>query len=272
MDFCTACSDAACMHARRTGVQGRPVIDGVRTREQSAAEAPRTRPEVSGRSPAVSIAEIVALQRSAGNSATNALLRDKLDPPFVRSGDELTRPDPEPNPNPPARHLLTVLLWVETTALRQTEHSCGHAWVRLEDPEGHVWTYGYWPTGGGVRRIGLGGLDEEYNGSVHHPDEAHADEVTHEYPFVCEPADFLQALNFCAAWARNPGRYRARTRNCTTFAMLVARIAGLYLPDDPGLMGPYTLLVGEGYSPAGLAEAIEEQEERSPRDRSNLRF
>ncbi len=135
----------------------------------------------------------------------------------------------------PSSWKLTIAVDREQEGLgRLLTGNVGHTWVKMQDDVGTRYSYGFWPQTGFDR-------SKPFNtvaGCVHHPDTAHdppnaTDYIAKEYTLT-EP-NYDRALGHAhSVCAARPG-YNLFTYNCTTFAIDVAKAAGVTPPSSTTL-------------------------------------
>lgn len=105
----------------------------------------------------------------------------------------------------------------------------GHTWVKLSTDAGDVYSYGLYP------KTGFNALfpTRTVDGCIHHPDRGHEPPLATQYKEIAYnlPADrWGAALDFAVGQCQARPRYNLFKNNCTTFAVDVARAAGVTPP------------------------------------------
>jgi hypothetical protein len=119
------------------------------------------------------------------------------------------------------KHRLTVLVDKEGPFLLMPLTSkVGHAWVRLEAPDGRYWTYGFWPQTG----FDASTPTKDVKGCVHHPDTAHR--PTASQTFELDAAQFAAARARAEALCVSRPDYNLFGLQCTSFVSQILGSAG----------------------------------------------
>lgn len=127
----------------------------------------------------------------------------------------------------------------------------GHTWVKLTDNSGARYSYGFWPEDGPVRPF-----YKSVPGCTHHPDILHEPPKTIDYidlDYNLPYAAYLKALTYAQDICKKPPNYNLIKNNCSTFAIEVAKTAGVSPPPST------TLAI---HNPNALYKGIEEERRR----------
>ncbi len=186
--------------------------------------------------------------------------------------EEATRPA-EPTEAVQPKWKLQVLAdrearWSESRYWR--DFAIGHAWIRVIAPEGSYDSWGYWPDLWSGYGVDPKAPWKSVPGKVLHPDEQHVANAQHTYEIDAEKAQKVtKAAN---AKESSPGMYNLFSYNCTTFAIEMARAAGVSPPSGTlvGIANPNSIYQGivkmnanQGLDPMGQqqVESASEGEE-----------
>jgi hypothetical protein len=125
----------------------------------------------------------------------------------------------------------------------------GHTWVKLQDNAGEKFSYGFWP------KRGFSATEpwKSVPGCVHHPDTDHEPPAATEYldiDYKLSNANYLKAIAHAESVCKATPDYNLFSYNCTTFAINVAKAAGISPPSST------TLAID---NPNALFEGIEEE-------------
>ena len=126
----------------------------------------------------------------------------------------------------------------------------GHTWVKLMNNAGTKFSYGFWPQTGFKSFAPFLSVD----GCVHHPDTAHEPPNATEYSdidYKLTHQNYLNGILFAQSVCEAPPSYNLFTYNCTTFAINVAKAAGVSPPSST------TMAID---NPNALFEGIEEEQ------------
>jgi hypothetical protein len=153
---------------------------------------------------------------------------------------------------PPSTGELTIAVDREQVGLgRLSTGNVGHTWVKLSDDAGNRFSYGFWPETGFMREKPFSSV----KGCVHHPDTRHEPPRATEYKEVNYPltmARYGRALGHAQRVCGAKPDYNLFSYNCTSFAIDVAKAAGVSPPSST------TLAI---HNPNALYEGMEERRE-----------
>ena len=132
---------------------------------------------------------------------------------------------------------------------RLVSGNVGHTWVKLQDNVGTKYSYGFWP------QVGFSASNpfKSVTGCVHHPDTAHEPPAATDYldiDYGLKHADYVNGLSHAEKVCKTAPAYNLASYNCTTFAIDVAKAAGISPPSST------TLAI---HNPNALYEGIEEE-------------
>lgn len=132
--------------------------------------------------------------------------------------------------------------WSESRYWR--DFAIGHAWIRLIAPEGDYDSWGYWPDLWSGHGVDPKAPWKSVPGKVLHPDEQHVPNAQHTYEIEAEKAQ--QVTDAANAKESSPGMYNLFSYNCTTFAIEMARTAGVSPPSGTlaGIANPNSIYQG----------------------------
>jgi hypothetical protein len=137
----------------------------------------------------------------------------------VGRGSDCGAPDGAINPS--QKFKITVYADKDGTfLLTPMTQKVGHSWVRLEDSEGHYWTYGFWPQ----RGFRADNPRADVAGCVHHPDVIHR--PTSSQTFEISAEQFLAAQAKATAICASHPPYNLFGLQCTQFVRQVLSAAG----------------------------------------------
>jgi hypothetical protein len=167
------------------------------------------------------------------------------------------KPDVAGSGDPAASWKLTLAVDVEEKGLKRIKSgNVGHTWVKLSASNGDKWSYGFWP------QVGYN-ADKPWApvaGCVHHPDVSHEPPRATEYDDIdydVSSAAFTNALDYAEAQVKGKPDYKLFSYNCTSFAIEMAKSAGITPPDATTLTIP---------NPNALAEGIDEEKKKRAED------
>ncbi|WP_283130439.1 DUF4157 domain-containing protein [Enterovibrio norvegicus] len=93
-------------------------------------------------------------------------------------------------------------------------HKVGHAWVRLQDDKGNLWTYGFWPKEG----YDASDMKADVDGCVHHPDiTSHNKNNPARQTFELTAEQFNAAYKFAVKTCKDRPKYNLFGLQCTEF-------------------------------------------------------
>lgn len=187
------------------------------------------------------------VQQSDRPAAAAAIFR--LSPAMCSKAADCGTPD-TPGAGGAGNWMLTLAVDREEQGLgRLVSGNVGHTWVKLRDDTGEKYSYGFWPQTG----FDSSQPQKSVPGCVHHPDTAHEPPAATSYigiDYKLAHADYLKAIGHAESVCRTKPAYNLFSYNCTTFAIDVARAAGVSPPAST------TLAI---HNPNALYEGIEEE-------------
>jgi len=132
--------------------------------------------------------------------------------------------------------------WSESRYWR--DFAIGHAWIRVIAPEGDYDSWGYWPDLWSGQGVDPRAPWKSVPGKVLHPDEQHVPNAQHTYEIDAEKAQ--KVTDAANAKESSPGMYNLFSYNCTTFAIEMARAAGVSPPGGTllGIANPNSIYQG----------------------------
>ncbi len=99
----------------------------------------------------------------------------------------------------------------------------GHAWVRLQDDKGNLWTYGFWPKEG----YDATDMKADVDGCVHHPDiTSHNKNNPARQTFELTAEQFNAAYKFAVKTCKDRPKYNLFGLQCTEFVKQMLAASG----------------------------------------------
>lgn len=194
--------------------------------------------------------ELVHIIQQQKNLLSTQNIFRVLDPSMCATGTDCLIPD-ETIPGSPTIWELKLGVDREGTGIsRLFTGDVGHTWVKLRNPAGDNYSFGFYP------QIGYSGKKpwQAVDGCVHHPDKRHEPPNATEYKdysYVLTEMNFLKGLAHAQSKCSSKPNYKFFSYNCTTFAIDVAKAAGVSPPSST------TLSV---HNPNALYAGIEKEE------------
>lgn len=155
------------------------------------------------------------------------------------SSRECEQPDnPAPARPDSTSWALTVMVDIDvpTAAEVDSEH-VGHTYVKFEESNGNIYTYGFYPNPIDMPTL----MKEEVLGCMVHPDSKHEPCTDYKESFTLTKEEYAKALDTAQVLCKGRPRYDVRNYNCTSFAGMVARDAGKSLPEMRGEVSSYSI-------------------------------
>lgn len=179
----------------------------------------------------------------------------RLSPAMCAGGISCGTPD-SIGAGSPTEWRLTLAVDREEEGLgRLMTGNVGHTWVKLVDNKGEKYSYGFWPQSG----FNASEPWKAVPGCVHHPDTAHEPPHATDYidiDYKLTKPNYDKAVTHADGICKAQPDYGLFSYNCTTFAIDVAKTAGVSPPSSA------TLAI---HNPNALFEGIEEEKTKRGR-------
>lgn len=151
--------------------------------------------------------------------------------------------------------------------------SVGHTWVKFSTDVGELSSYGLWPKKGFNKLM----PNKTVDGCIRHPDASHDGDLAtdlKQISYDLKEEDWERARHFAVAECKRRPRYNLFTNNCTTFAIQVARTAGIAPPSSTWMAvdNPNAIYEGIEHDVQAQRDAVNQQEMERVNARLNARL